>query len=151
MASDIRRRRPRDYALACEAALHLAAARIALGVVPFHVMVQFCTRGVRGGALSGGARDQAIRDVRWAVAAAAARLPGDTVCLPRALCANVMLRRRRVPATLTYGARTRRGRLEAHVWLTAGGVGVVGHEVAPEYSALATYATLARPGVTEAS
>jgi len=77
--------------------------------------------------------------VRWAIAAAAARLAGDTVCFPRALAARAMLRRRGVPSTLTYGARTRRDQFDAHVWLTAGADGVVGDEVAGEYTVVAVY------------
>ena len=139
MAVDVRRRRFRDYALACEAAVYLITARVALGVVPFPRIVRSSSRAVRRDPLTGRAREQAIADVRWAIAAAGARLAGDTVCFPRALAAQAMLRRRGVPSTLSYGARTRRDQLDAHVWLTAGGDGVVGHEVAGEYRVVKVY------------
>jgi hypothetical protein len=49
-----------------------------------------------------------------------------------------MLRRRGVPSSLTYGAKMLDGHLDAHVWVTAGTDGVVGHDVASGFSALVT-------------
>ena len=133
------RRTVRDYALALEAACCLACARAALVAFAFRHIAAYCTRELRRQAPDGAGRDRAIRAVRWAVAAAAARLPGRTVCFPRALAAQAMLRRRGVATTMIYGARSRRDQLAAHVWLTAGSEGVVGHEVAAEYAPLAIY------------
>jgi hypothetical protein len=133
------RRTVRGYALALEAACYLACARAALVLIAFRHIAAYCTRGPRRTLAAGEARERALRDVRWAVAAAAARLPGKTVCFPRALAAQAMLRRRGVATTMTYGARSRSEQLEAHVWLTAGNEGVVGHDVAAEYAPLATY------------
>jgi hypothetical protein len=134
-----RRRSARDVALAIDAAVCLTGARLALALVPFRWIVDVSIRPPRRVAAERD-RDRAIRDVRWAIAAAAARLPGETVCFPRALAAQSMLRRRGVATTMTYGARTRDARLDAHVWLTAGSTGIVGHEAASDFSALATYA-----------
>ena len=139
MAPEPRRRQFRDYALAGEAAVYLIAARLVLTASPFQRIVRSATRAVRRTALTGGDRSRAISDVRWGIAAAGARLAGATVCYPRALAAQAMLRRRGVASTLTYGARTRGEGLDAHVWVTAGADAVVGYETADQYAVVAVY------------
>lgn len=131
------RRGVRDYALVIEAAACLAIARVALATLPFE-RIRASSHLRSRGELIGAARQSAIEDVRWAIGAAGSRLPGSTLCFPRALAAQAMLRRRHVATTLTFGARVRGDRFDAHVWLSDGSVGVVGHEIAPEYATLAT-------------
>ena len=138
MPGDRRRLRVRDYILALEAAVCLLSARVRLVAVPFRWIAARTTRPVRNDVLPGADRSRAIADVRWGIAAAAARLPGMT-CFPRALAAQAMLRRRGVSTTMTYGARPGADGLDAHAWLTAGTDAVVGHEVAPGYSPVAMY------------
>ena len=127
-----------QYERAVEAAAHLIAARGALAVFPFRRIAAWSMRDVRARRLTDTERHCAVADVRWAIDAAAARLPG-MICYPRALAAQQMLRRRGVATTLTYGVCTRDAALDAHAWLTAGAEGVVGHEVAPCYAAMAYY------------
>jgi transglutaminase superfamily protein len=136
-----RRRRARDYALAVEAAVGLAMARVAVAILPFQRISAWTRRGVSGNGPADRERGRVIEDVRWAVAAAAARLPGDTRCFPRALAAQAMLRRRGVPSALVYGARPQAGQLDAHVWVTVGADIVVGDDVAHEYSHVVTYSS----------
>jgi hypothetical protein len=51
-----------------------------------------------------------------------------------------MLRRRGVASTIYYGvARGYEGKMEAHVWLRAGGVNVVGGERAVNFRVLKTF------------
>jgi hypothetical protein len=133
-----RRRNGRDYALALEAATHLIGARVALVLLPFRRIATWTAREMPERRRTDAERCRAIADVRWAVAAAAARLPG-IVCFPRALAAQQMLRRRGIASTLTYGARTRGEALDAHVWITADGEGIVGSETAGDYRVLAVY------------
>src|SRR5436190_3278339 len=132
MTPERRRRGGREFALVCEAGAHLIVARGALLVVPFRRIAAWTTRAVPARRLSEPQRRRAIDDVRWAVAAAAARLPGMR-CLARALAAQEMLRRRGMVSALTYGARPRGTALDAHVWLTAESEGIVGCETASEY------------------
>lgn len=129
----------RRYALAAEAAASLIAARAGLRVVPFRRVAAWTTRPVGGRVISDRARTRAIADVRWAIAAAGARLPGATLCFPRALAAQAMLRRRGVASALTYGTRRRGNALDAHVWVTAGDVIVIGEDVASDYVPVVTY------------
>jgi hypothetical protein len=126
----------RDFGLAAEAAVSLLLARLALRTVPFRHIARASGQDGSRAQVVGPARARAIREVRWAVAAAAGRLPGSTTCLPRALAAQVMLRRRGVITTLTYGARVRDHRLDAHAWLADGSEGIAGHEAAADYATL---------------
>lgn len=140
--ADARRRTPAHCARAVEAAVYLTISRIAIRFLAFRRLVRAFTRRVRRRELTGPARARAIADVRRAVTAAAARLPGRTACFPRATAAQAMLRCRGVGTTLYYGATTSLDRsLRAHVWLYAGDEGVVGQEIASLYPVLAVYST----------
>jgi hypothetical protein len=75
------------------------------------------------------ARAQAIR---WAIGAAARRLPFECACLTRALAAHALARKHGLAPTLHMGAETgQRGAAETHAWLTAAGVGVTGFPLPP--------------------
>lgn len=81
-----------------------------------------------------------IRRVRWAVQAAARRAPFRAVCLQQGLAAQAMLRRRGVPAVLHYGAAPHPEKgLQAHVWVTAGGLPVIGVEEAAGFAEVARF------------
>jgi len=69
------------------------------------------------------------RRIRWAVSAGARHLPWHPVCLPQAVTAKVMLRRRHIPATLYLGVDRGSG-FDAHAWVRVGRVIVTG---APEH------------------
>lgn len=140
--SDIVRLGPRRLALLAEAALALAAARLALGLLPFRRIVRYL------GAPVSVARDpsaplplpqrQRAREVAWALRAAAKRLPLDTACLTQALAGRALLRRRGLPATVHLGVARGLGRelppidtaTVAHAWLESRGVRVSGYPVA---------------------
>lgn len=87
--------------------------------------------GAEGAAAS--AADQArARDIRWAIGAAARRLPFDCACLAQALAAHALARDHGLAPTLHLGAETgQQGRAETHAWLTAAGVGVTGYPLPP--------------------
>ena len=72
--------------------------------------------------------DQLSRDIGWAVGAAAARVPWRSVCLPQAIAAQHMLRRRRIHARAVVGARRSESEkpIDLHVWVLAQGRVVVG-------------------------
>src|SRR5690349_1547296 len=104
-----------DYALAVEAAVGLAMARVAIAILPFQRIAAWTTRGIGEHGPVEPERGRAFDDVRCAMAAAAARLPGDGRGVTRALAAQAMLRRRGGPSALVYGARRQAGDLDAHV------------------------------------
>ncbi len=124
---------------ALEALLFLAAARFALRLMPFERLRWFFERAPRN-EIHGAAREQFRTRVQWAIGEASLYLPMETVCFPRAIAAQAMLRRRHIHTTLYYGAATLPTReLKAHVWLQDGSIGVVGHETAEQYHILARY------------
>ena len=83
-----------------------------------------------------------IRSVRTArqvtriVRKVADHAPFRAVCLPRAMAAQWMLRRRRIPSRLDFGTRRGEdGALEFHAWLSVAGETVMGGREARTYTA----------------
>ena len=142
-------------ALALEAAFALVLAKLLVGYVP----MRFWRRSLDtapdsapappdregappsgnagcGGA-GGGARAQQGRRVPQrvgrVVGKVARRLPFSAPCLPQAMAAQWLLRRRGIPSRLAFGARradSPDGPLQFHAWLMAAGECVVGaHEI----------------------
>ncbi len=75
------------------------------------------------------------RKVAWAVTRVAAHLPLQGTCLPQAIAAAVMLRRRKLPAGLHFGVRlsSQPATIEAHAWVRAGSVDVTGFPVPGDF------------------
>ena len=82
---------------------------------------------------------QEVARIRWAVAAAGAHLPWHPVCLPRAVAAHWMLRRRGIPSTLYLGADPARG-YDAHAWVRAGTTIVTGGPREDRFAVVASFA-----------
>ncbi len=80
-----------------------------------------------------------IERVRWAIGAVARRVPYRAMCIEQAFAAQWMLTRRGVPAVIHYGVATREGALAAHAWVISGEIGVVGCDVAGDYTELAQF------------
>jgi hypothetical protein len=128
-----------DRRLLIEASLLLLAARAALRVLPFQTIVHFVSRGSAVSRGEAEARELARR-VRWAVTAGARHGPGQSVCFPQAIAAHLLLRRRGAPSTIYYGvAKTAAGELEAHVWVRAGALAVVGCGAAARFTLMTTF------------
>jgi len=131
-----RARRP----LLLEAAFGLLAARLMLRFVPFRYLTLFMKYPLADIRPSEFERGLIRNDVSRAIREAAAHLPGNTVCFPRALAAQVMCRRRGIDARLFYGASTANGTgLTAHVWVQDGSAGVVGCEEMSQFRTLARF------------
>ncbi len=126
--------------LLIEATVYLLLARLALRVLPFRRIAAWLNRPSQRAELTGEERERIRKEVVWAIERTARHLPGETVCFPRGLAAQTMLRRRSISTTLYYGAATlpERG-LTAHVWVQDGDEGVVGHREAGSYHILARY------------
>jgi transglutaminase superfamily protein len=126
--------------LLIEAVLWLLIARLALRVFPFRWLAKFFERPAKGPEIVGAARERLREEVRWAIHLATRQLPGKTVCFPRAITAQEMLRRRGVGTTLYYGAAKMPGQgVTTHVWVQDGTEGVIGHLMARGYHTLARY------------
>ncbi len=135
-------------ALVVEAVACLLVARLALIFVPFPRLAR------RLGTLvpPGDARVQAAQtaqsaqqaqlaqEIGWAVTRSARYVPFKAVCLPQAMAARVMLKRRGVASTLHFGAAKGRDKpLDAHAWLDAAGVEVTGYPVAREFAEIGCF------------
>jgi hypothetical protein len=123
-----------------EAAVSLVVARISLSLIPFSRLAKGYGRFVPPGEAVNSAAahvdeaGQAIaREVGWAVRCAARNLPVELVCLPQAMAAHAMLRRRGIASIMHFGAGKKDGPfcpLDAHAWLDAGNAHVTGYPVA---------------------
>ena len=139
----------RRRALLAEAVACLLAARLALIFIPFPRLARHLGTFVppadarASQAATEIAPDQAQLAVAigWAVTRAARYVPFKAVCLPQAMAARVMLKRRGVHSVMHFGAA--KGRqdkpLDAHAWLDAAGVQVTGYPVAENFAEIACF------------
>jgi hypothetical protein len=133
--------------LLVEAALCLLAARAVLIFVPFPSLARHFGTFVppsdprvalrRSGA---SAEHMAMaREIGWAVTTAARHVPVQAVCLPQALAARMMLKRRRVPSVIHFGAAKGADALDTHAWLDAAGIEVTGFPVGGQFAEIACF------------
>ena len=137
----------RRRALLAEAAICLAAARLALIAVPFPKLARrlgdFVPPTDPRAARANAHRPQDVAlaaEIGWAVTRAARHLPFEAVCLPQAMAARVMLRCRGVPSVMHFGAAKGGERpLDTHAWLDAAGVEVTGYPIAAQFAEIACF------------
>ena len=123
-----------------EAIVWLALAALAIAVLPFRNLGRLAARPIRRPKPPDSVRLTEARHVRWAIFAAARRVPWRTVCFQRGLAAQFMLRRRGIPSVLYYGAaQDDRSGLSTHVWVRDCDFNVVGGEIAYRFAILATF------------
>jgi hypothetical protein len=132
-----RRRSPGEWALLAEALPTLAAASLAIRILPFRTVAAAAARVGRGAVAQDPER---VRQARLAVQAWARRVPWRAVCFQQGLALHLMLRRRGIASVLNYGVRKKEGDgLAAHVWVDVGSDTVIGGEEAPEFARLARF------------
>jgi hypothetical protein len=130
----------RDRLLLSEAALWLGIAGLAIAVLPFRSVGLLAARPIRRQELARQARLNNVQRIRWAVTRVAARVPWRAMCFEQGLAAQLMLRRRGVPAVLYYGAKQDdQSGLNAHVWVCDGDVDIIGGESAHHFAILAAF------------
>jgi hypothetical protein len=138
----------RRRALIAEAAFWLLTARLALLLVPFPKLARTLgdfvpaadPRVAQVTAPTTEAQAQIAREVSWAVTRGAAHVPFRAVCLPQAMAARIMLKRRGVASAMHFGAgRGADKPLDAHAWLDAAGVKVTGYPVGPQFAEIACF------------
>lgn len=125
----------------------LMAAALALKFLPFRRVVRwggFHASQPRPGKQSSlpARHPGSPGQVGHAVQRAARHLPLELVCLPQALAAQWMLRRRGIASTLHFGmAKSAAGErpMEAHAWLTVAGLGVVGIAASQGFTEVARF------------
>jgi len=134
--------------LLAEAALLMGLARLALIVIPFPRLAPRLgtllppaeARAVQARWLQPQYHEAMAEDVGWAVTRAARYLPFRAVCLPQAMAARIMLKRRGIDSVLHLGAATgQRKPLDAHAWLDSAGVEVTGYPVSRQFAEIACF------------
>lgn len=139
-----RRQRWRELPLLAEAAFALLGATLALKLRPFRQVAQGLTRPTASRPRV--TPDELTDRMRWAVLAAARRLPWRSVCFDQAIATQRLLARRGIAADLVYGVRQTEGRYDAHVWVRLpDGQIIMGGEQAPRFKPIALF----RPGQEE--
>lgn len=134
-------------ALLLEALAWLCWAKLLLRVVPFRRLAPRLGKPMTESTatLTEPERLLAAR-VSWAVQSAAANVPLGFVCLPQAMAAKWMLRRRHLATTLYLGvARPDEGKLTAHAWLRAGDSILTGRAESRTHTTLASFAEETSP------
>lgn len=140
---DGRRRR-----LVAEAVSCLLAARLALIFIPFpRLAARLGTfvpptdwRVSHSSAISTPQHVELAKEIGWAVTRAARYVPFSAVCLPQAMAARFMLKRRGVGSVMHFGAAKGETKpIDAHAWLDAAGVEVTGYPVALQFSEIACF------------
>jgi hypothetical protein len=133
--------------LLAEAVYWLGAARVALIAIPFRDLAArfggVCTPE-QAKALAPrkySESDHAIaREVGWAVTRAARYVPFRAVCLPQAIAAQAMLRRRGVASVMHFGVATHKNApMDAHAWLDVGEIEVTGFPVRDDFVELVRF------------
>lgn len=124
-----------------EALAHLVWARIVVSAVPFRTLAR--RLGERGRETPLAVPEEArpaLREVEWSVQAIARHVPLRFVCLPQAIAAKWMLRRRGWPSTLYLGVAPNGGSAElpAHAWLRVGRKIVTGEAEAARHVVILT-------------
>jgi Transglutaminase-like superfamily len=119
-----------------EAAVMLALARLAVRIFPPARLFAWANRPPRH--ICRFALDEA-RWIAWAVEDLGARPWMNALCLPRALAAHAMLRRRGIASRLCLGVARDAGELAAHAWVEIGKDKVVGGAEADGYTRLAEF------------
>jgi len=134
----------RPRARVAEAALLLALARVLIGQVRLKHWRGTLGRVAPGSvtpslteAAPGSPQAQVQRRVVRAVLRGAERLPGDTVCLPRAMAVQWMLKRRGLPSALVFGVLPDHasGDMHAlHAWVESGSRVLIGDDPTRSYA-----------------
>jgi hypothetical protein len=119
-----------------EAAVMLIVARLAVRVVPPARIFAWANRPPRR--IRRFATDEASW-IAWAVETVGAKPWMGALCLPRALAAHAMLRRRGIASRLCLGVARDGGKLAAHAWVEIGDDKIVGGAAAGGFTRLAAF------------
>jgi hypothetical protein len=119
-----------------EAAAMLLFAQLALRIVPAARLFAWASRQPRR--IKRFAGDE-VDWVSWSVETMGAKPWIKALCLPRALAAQIMLRRRGIASRLCLGVARDGDALTAHAWIEIGRDMIVGGAEAPLYTRVAAF------------
>jgi len=138
----------RQRSLLLEACFWLLVSRLELLFMPFPTLARRWGRFVEPAAAASAAthanptceQRRLAEEISWAVTRAARHVPFRAVCLPQAMAAFIMLRKRNVGSVMHFGAAKGKEKpLDAHAWLDAAGVEVTGYPVGSEFAELGCF------------
>lgn len=121
-------------AYAREASMRLAAARLAVRLLPSAWLFAWADRPPRRVCRFS---TEEANWVAWAIDRAGSRTGAS--CLPRALAAHAMLRRRGIASRLCLGVARGGNEVAAHAWIEVGQSKIVGADEAEGFTPLAAF------------
>jgi hypothetical protein len=139
---------PERLALLAEASVQLFIARVELKIVPFPKLARKWgpfvpaadERASEGLAATSEDRTALARKIGDAVQRAARNVPFGAVCLPQAMAARRMLKRRQIASVMHFGAAKGSEKpIDTHAWLDAAGVKVTGYPVANSFTEIGCF------------
>lgn len=139
-----RRRNRAEKRLIVEALILLGLARIGLLLLPFRVLARSIGNPVKEEHQTSPppADLKSARMIGEAVRAAAKYTPWESVCLPQAVAAKWMLKRRDIPGVLYLGVmkdHTKPEKLAAHAWIKSGNVILTGAKGHRQYTVVSRF------------
>ena len=139
-----RRRTKEERRMLVEAFVFLGMARLGVLILPFRFLSRTMGEHMKESPRKTDA--QALRIARLigqAVRSAAGNTPWQSVCLPQAITAQWMLKRRNISGTLYLGVKTSPhppGTLLAHAWLRCGDRILTGADGHSQFTVVSTFA-----------
>ncbi len=119
-----------------EAAAMLLLARLAVRFLPSSRLFDWAARPARRASRFKG---DDVNWVAWAIEHKAALRGMDASCLPRALAAHAMLRRRGIASRLCLGVARSGEEVAAHAWIEVGDRKIVGDDGADRFTQIAAF------------
>ncbi len=129
-----------EQALYLEAALWLGMSRLAILILPFRWIAPFLGKHMAHSDENEYRDRQTVIFVSRAILDMSCHLPWECKCLAQAISGKMMLRRRQIPSTLYLGvAKKEAGDLNAHAWLHAGGINILGGGGLERFAVVSTF------------
>lgn len=119
-----------------EAAIMLMLARLAVRILPSARLLRWADRPMKKICRFPG---DDVAWTAWAIEHAAKRQGAALQCLPRALAAHAMLRRRGIASRICLGVARHRDHLIAHAWIEVGSRKLVGGDDSERFTPLAAF------------
>jgi hypothetical protein len=131
-----------DKILYLEAMFWLGISRLAILIVPFRWIAPFLGTHMASSDENDGNGDrETVIFVSRTIRTMSRHLPWECKCLAQAISGKMMLRRRQIPSTLYLGvAKKEDGDLNAHAWLRAGDIIILGGGGLKRFAVVSTFA-----------
>jgi len=131
-----------DQTLYLETTFWLGISRLAILILPFRWIAPFLGQHMASSDGNNENRDrQTVISVSRAIRTMSRHLPWECKCFVQAISGKMMLRTRQIPSTLYLGvAKKEDGDLNAHAWLRAGDIIILGGGGLERFAVVSTFA-----------